>query len=143
MGNFRLSRDPLFHLPGCLSQGDQGFSQAGSAAAVYAGAGTGKGAEGRKARGQEGKSGSERCDTATVSGYLQRVFELIDSETKLRPHDRAILHHKAHTLDGGNVVERVAGDGDDVSKVAGLELADLALPAEELGSFNHVSLQNR
>ena len=50
----------------------------------------------------------------------------------LLSYDYAVLHHKAHVLDGGDVVERIAGDGDDVGEVAGLELADLAFPAEQL-----------
>lgn len=36
----------------------------------------------------------------------------------LLPHDRATLHYEAHVLDGGDVFEGVAGDGDDIGKVA-------------------------
>ena len=53
----------------------------------------------------------------------------IKCNVALLPHHDAALHHKADVLDGGDVVEGVAGDGDDVGEVAGLELADLALPA--------------
>jgi hypothetical protein len=47
----------------------------------------------------------------------------------LLPHHFAALHDEAHVLYGGDVVERVAGDGDYVGEVAGFELADLVVPA--------------
>jgi len=54
----------------------------------------------------------------------------------LLSYDYAILHHEAYVLDGSDVVERIAGDGDDVGVVAGLKLADLAFPAEHFAPLS-------
>ena len=56
--------------------------------------------------------------------------------------NHAAFHHESDFLDGGDVGERIAGDGDDVRKKARLQRANLILPAEELGAIEHVGLQN-
>jgi hypothetical protein len=54
----------------------------------------------------------------------------------------AAFHDKTYVLEGGDVVEGVAGDGDDVGQVAGLELAYLAFSGEQPCAFNHVGLED-
>ena len=34
--------------------------------------------------------------------------------------DDAVFHYEGYFLQGGDVVERIAGDGDDIGEVAGL-----------------------
>src|SRR5579862_416846 len=65
------------------------------------------------------------------------------SSLKLWPHDDSIFHHEAHVFHHRNIVERVAVNSDDIGEKPGLELSDLAFPAEEHGSINHVGLQHR
>jgi len=48
----------------------------------------------------------------------------------LLTQDCATLHYEADMLDDSNVFERIAGNGNDVGEVSGLEFADLALPPE-------------
>ena len=43
--------------------------------------------------------------------------------------DGAVFHYERYLLQGGDVIERVAGDGDDIGGISGLECADLILPA--------------
>jgi hypothetical protein len=43
--------------------------------------------------------------------------------------DDAVFHYEGHFLKGRDVLERVAGDGDDVGVIARLQRADLILPA--------------
>ena len=45
-------------------------------------------------------------------------------------------------LDYGDVVERIAGNANDIGIIAGLELADLTGPAEQTRAFDHVGLEN-
>jgi hypothetical protein len=47
---------------------------------------------------------------------------------------QAALHHEAYFFEHGDVLRWVSWDGDYVGQVAGLELADLSLPAEQFGS---------
>jgi len=48
------------------------------------------------------------------------------------PHDDAVLHHEADVLNGLDVVEGVAGDGDDVGEEAGLELSHRVGPNPQM-----------
>ena len=43
--------------------------------------------------------------------------------------DDAGFHYEGNFFERGNVFERIAGDGDDVRLIAGLECADLILPS--------------
>src|SRR5687767_8256291 len=47
--------------------------------------------------------------------------------------DRALLHHEEDALGLPYVLERVAGDGDEVRELAGLERAEAVRDAEQLG----------
>jgi hypothetical protein len=55
---------------------------------------------------------------------------------------RAGLHYEAHVLEGGDVFEGVAGDGDYVGVEAGFQLADLGFPTQESCAFYEVGLQD-
>ena len=44
--------------------------------------------------------------------------------------DGAVFHYEGNSLQGGDVVEGVAGDGDYIGRVAGLKDADFILPAQ-------------
>ena len=55
--------------------------------------------------------------------------------------DDAAFHDEGDLLNGGDVGERIAGDGDDVGEIAGLKSADLILPAEEFRAVEHVRLE--
>jgi hypothetical protein len=44
--------------------------------------------------------------------------------------DDAVFHHKGNFLQNGNVVERIAGNGNYIGGVAGLQHADFILPAQ-------------
>ncbi len=55
--------------------------------------------------------------------------------------DYAALHDEIHFLENVNVVERIAGDGDDIGEIAGLECAYLILPAEQFCAVEKVRLQ--
>src|SRR3954468_15309158 len=51
----------------------------------------------------------------------------------LPPYYHPILHHERHALHRGDVGQRVAGDGDDVGELLGLEGADAVGHVEEVG----------
>lgn len=55
--------------------------------------------------------------------------------------DHATFHHEADFLYYADVFDRIAGDGNDVGKIAGLEGANLILPTEELCAIEHVCLE--
>ena len=44
--------------------------------------------------------------------------------------DDAVFHYEGDFLEGGDVVERIAGDGDHVGEVTGFQRADSILPRE-------------
>ena len=44
--------------------------------------------------------------------------------------DDAVFHHKGNFLQNGNVVEGIAGNGNYIGGVAGLQRADFILPAQ-------------
>jgi hypothetical protein len=44
--------------------------------------------------------------------------------------DNAVLHYEGNFLQGGDVVQGIAGDGDYIGGVAGLKEADFVLPAQ-------------
>src|SRR5580658_9149894 len=58
------------------------------------------------------------------------------------PYHFAVLHHKTYVLAHRDVVERVAGDRDDIGIEAWLELADFAGPTEQSRALDHIGLQN-
>src|SRR5260370_8597677 len=64
----------------------------------------------------------------------------------LRPDSLSVnnptLHHKSYVLDGSNVLERIAGDGNDVGQIAVLERPDLSLPAQQFRSIQQIGLQH-
>src|SRR5712692_330578 len=49
---------------------------------------------------------------------------------KIVPHDLAVLHHEANSLELGNVGDRISSNGDEISKFPGLDRAHAVLPAQ-------------
>ena len=49
-----------------------------------------------------------------------------------RLHDLAADHHELHALERLHVVERIAGDGDEVRELAALDGSEAVVPAQEL-----------
>src|SRR5580693_2967534 len=56
--------------------------------------------------------------------------------------DDAALHYEAYFCCYADVLERIAGDGDDVREVALFQSADLILPAEDFCAVEHICLQH-
>jgi len=56
--------------------------------------------------------------------------------------DCAALHYETDFLQNAYVRERVAGNGNNVGKIAWFKGADLILPTEKLGSIEEAALQN-
>jgi hypothetical protein len=50
------------------------------------------------------------------------------------PNDDSALHDKGGVLEGGDVVERISGDGDDVGEFAGLEGSEPVIEPQQLRS---------
>ena len=69
-------------------------------------------------------------------GHRKREQPIAD----LLPIHNATLHDKAYACDRADVLGRIAGHGDDVGKVAGLELANLPLPSQQFGAVQHICL---
>src|SRR6266550_877826 len=44
-------------------------------------------------------------------------------------------------LDGGDILERIAGHGNHVREVAGLQLTDLSFPVEQLCAIDQIGLE--
>src|SRR3569833_1894525 len=57
--------------------------------------------------------------------------------------DNAHLHHKAHTLEQSNVVERVAVDSHDVGKLAGRDAPEILVMFEQLGGVSRGCLDRK
>ena len=55
--------------------------------------------------------------------------------------DDAVLHDEGDAGEDADVVEGIAGDGDDVSVIAGLMRANFVLPAQQFGAVEQVGLQ--
>ena len=51
-------------------------------------------------------------------------------EGELLAVDGAVFHYEGNFFEDGDVVERIAGDGDDIGGVAGLEDAESVLPTQ-------------
>ena len=81
----------------------------------------------------QGKLFSDRCD---VSGANCGFPYPLDLATV----DYAALHHERDVLEHADVVEWIAGHGDDVGIVAGLERAELVLPVEQPGAVEQIGL---
>jgi hypothetical protein len=56
--------------------------------------------------------------------------------------DSASLHYESDFLQDANIGERIAGHRNDVSKIAGLECADLIRPSEEFGPIEEACLES-
>lgn len=56
--------------------------------------------------------------------------------------DHSAFHDELHVLDGGDVVEGIAGDGDYVGVEAGFQLAHFFLPGEDLRAVEVVGLED-
>src|SRR5277367_6637089 len=54
--------------------------------------------------------------------------------------DNAVFHHEGYFLQGGDVVEGISRDGDDVGEVAGLQRSDLVGPLQELRAVDGAGL---
>jgi hypothetical protein len=58
--------------------------------------------------------------------YAKRI---LPSERQLVSHDQAAFHHEPDSFHFGDILERIAGDGDDVGELAFFDRSDLAFPA--------------
>jgi hypothetical protein len=72
--------------------------------------------------------------------FNQRVKMILQGETEemslvkhlrdpLLTIDGATFHYEGNFLKNGNILKRIAGNGDDVGVITGLQRADLILPA--------------
>ena len=62
--------------------------------------------------------------------------------TRLVAVDYACFHDEGDMLEHADVFQWIAGHGDDVGVVAGLQDADLVHPVEQAGSVQQISLQD-
>src|SRR5438445_3314174 len=53
------------------------------------------------------------------------------------------LHHKINMPQSADIIQRVAGNSDDICQVAGFKRADLSFPVEQLCAIEQIGLQGR
>src|SRR5438445_11066520 len=53
------------------------------------------------------------------------------------------LHHKINMLQSADILQRIAGNSDDICQVPGVQRANLSLPLEQLRAVDQISLQRR
>ncbi len=76
------------------------------------------------------ESGVRQIPSRTKAGQTRPVQNLASFLWAIVAIDSAALHNERNFLQHTYVRERVAGNGNDVGEIAGLESADLILPAE-------------
>src|SRR5215469_7965 len=67
--------------------------------------------------------------------------ERTHSRLRLLAIDDSVFHNKAYLFQRGDVLKRVAGDGNHIGEITRLERADLAIPTEEFSAIDQVRLQ--
>ncbi len=77
---------------------------------------------------------------SSVRERMLQVFVNLGSPDHFR-YDDAAFHDECDFLQDADVRQRVAGNRDDVGEVAGLQRADLPLPAEQLGAVQRAGLK--
>ena len=83
----------------------------------------------RKGKSSESKNDME-CSSEIRSFDAKRRWTIAAVRRRLFAVDDAVFHDEGYFLQCGDVVEGIAGDGDDVGEVAGLERADLVFPLQ-------------
>src|SRR5579884_1232934 len=95
--------------------------------------------------------GARKKRRVNDSSLMEVIFSVLPScagldGSETRPYvllliDDAIFHNKFDVFGNADVFERIAGNGNDIGEVAGLQSTDLILPAEELRAVEEIGLQ--
>src|SRR3984957_4078743 len=93
----------------------------------------------RKGKSSESKNDME-YSSEIRSFDAKRRWTIAAVRRRLFAVDDAVLHDEGYFLQGGDVVEGIAGDGDDVGEVAGLERADLIFPLQQFCAVDGAGL---